>query len=197
MRKIVCVCGMPGAGKSVLSDYFTQKGYQFLRFGQITLDEVIRKGIKPTEENERKIREGFRKKHGMAAFAILNYPKFKKMIKKGNIIADGLYSWSEYKFLKEKFGKRMAVVAIFAPPEARYERLSKRKVKNDKKLRHRSFTKTEGKARDFAEIEKIEKGGPIAMADFTIVNTKSLDYFKKQIREVFQKIENGGKKKSS
>jgi len=197
MRKIVCVCGMPGAGKSVLSDYFTRKGYQFLRFGQITLDEVIRRKIKPTEENERKIREGFRKKHGMAAFAILNYPKFKKMIKKGNIIADGLYSWSEYKFLKEKFGKKMIVVAIFAPPEERYERLSKRKVKDDKKLRYRPFTKSQAKARDFAEIEKIEKGGPIAMANFTIVNDKSLSYFKKQIREIFQKIENAGKKKSN
>ena len=72
MNKIVCVTGMPGAGKNVFSDYFADKNYQFVRFGQITLDIVKKKKIKPNEKNERKIREDVRKKYGMAAFAILN-----------------------------------------------------------------------------------------------------------------------------
>lgn len=191
MKKIVCVTGMPGSGKSVVSDYFTQKGYQFVRFGQITLDEVIKRGIKPSERVEKKIREDIRKKHGMAAYAILNYPKFKKLIKKGNVIADGLYSWSEYKYLKNKFGNKMFVVAVFAPPNIRHKRLSKRKMpKSDKNLRHRPFTIKEVKKRDYSEIENLEKGGTIAMADYTIVNTKSLSYFERQISGVYSEIEN-------
>lgn len=182
---------MPGAGKSVVSDFFVKKGYQFVRFGQITLDIVKEKRLPLTEASERKVREDLRKKYGMAAFAILNYPKFKKLLGLGNVIADGLYSWSEYKFLKEKFGNNMTLIAVFAPPKLRYERISKRIMpKSDKDLRHRPFTKNEAKERDYAEIENLEKGGPIAMADYTIVNTKSLPYLMKEIKHIYAEIEN-------
>lgn len=190
MNRLVCIVGMTGSGKTVLSEHFTKKGYQFVRFGQITLDVVIKKGIKPTEENERKIREDVRKKHGMAAFAILNYSKFTKLLKKENVVADGLYSWSEYKYLKKKFGKRMTVVATYAPPNIRYERLAKRINKSsDKKLAYRKASHKQAKNRDYAEIENIEKGGPIAMADYTILNTGTLEEFKKEIEKVYRKIE--------
>lgn len=191
MNKVVCVSGMAGSGKSVVSDYFVKKGYKFLRFGQITLDEIIHLKLKPTEENERKIRESIRKKHGMAAYAILNYPKFRKLLKTGNVIGDGLYSWAEYKFLKEKFPKQFVLIAIYAPPALRYKRISKRVIpKSDKELRHRPFSKKDAELRDYAEIEKLDKGGPIAMADFTILNTKDKKYLIKQIENVYKEIEN-------
>ena len=88
---------MPGSGKSIVSDFFVEKGFQYVRFGQITLDEVVKRKLPLNEKSERAVREEIRKKHGMAAFAILNYPKFKKILNAGNVIADGLYSWSEYK----------------------------------------------------------------------------------------------------
>lgn len=128
MNKIICVTGMPGSGKSVFSDYFVNKGYQFVRFGQITLDRVKKKGLEPNEKNERKIREDVRKKYGMAAFAILNYPKFCILLKKGHIIADGLYSWAEYKYLKKRFKNKMIVIAIYAPPQIRHARISRRAI---------------------------------------------------------------------
>ena len=113
MKKIVCIAGMPGAGKSVVSDFFVKKGYQFVRFGQLTLDIVKAKNLPLNEASERKIREELRKKHGMAAYAILNYPKFKNLLTSGNVIADGLYSWSEYKFLTEKFKKQLIIICRF------------------------------------------------------------------------------------
>jgi dephospho-CoA kinase len=189
-NKLVCVSGMPGAGKSVVSDYFADHGYQFVRFGQVVLDHFVKSGEKPTEAKEKKIREELRKKHGMAAIAIKLYPKFKLMLKKGNVIADGLYSFSEYEYLKERFGDQMIVVAVFSPPKTRYERISKRKSgKRDKNLRHRPFTKEEAKSRDYAEIKNLEKGGPIAMADYTIVNDGSYPKFKKQIINIFTTIQ--------
>lgn len=189
MNKLICVAGMPGSGKSIVSDYFATRGFQFVRFGQIVLDEIIKNGLKPTETNERRIRETIRDKHGIAGMAILNYPKFRDLLKKGNVIADGLYGWSEYKFLKEKFGKQMFVIGVFAPPMLRYERLSSRKMtKEDKELRHRTFTKNEAKSRDYAEIENLEKGGPIAMADYTLINTKDIEFLNKQAKEIFSEI---------
>ena len=189
MNKIVCVVGMTGAGKSVLADCFTDQGWQFVRFGQITLDEVKRRKLTLNEANERKIRENIRKKHGMAAFAVLNYPKFQKLLKKGHVVADGLYSWAEYKYLKEKLGKQMTVVAVYAPPKTRYQRLAKRKLaKKDTDLRHRPFTPSEAEKRDYAELENLEKGGPIAMADYTLTNTKSKKEFIQKAVKLHKKI---------
>jgi len=191
MNKFVCIAGMPGSGKSIVSDFFVKKGYRFVRFGQITLDIIKKKKLPLNEKTERKIREDLRNKYGMAAYAILNYPKFKKLLSLGNVIADGLYSWSEYKFLKQKFAAQMIVIAVYAPPQLRYERISKRiSNKFDKKLRNRPFTIKEAKARDYAEIENLEKGGPIAMADYTILNPEDLKFLMKQVKVIYEEIEN-------
>lgn len=96
----------------------------------------------------------------MGAYAILNIPVIEKLFKKNNrVIRDGLYSWSEYKILKEKFGDEMTVLAVYASPQTRYQRLEDRAAKHgdDNEKRWRSFTKEEARARDFAEIENIEK----------------------------------------
>lgn len=187
-NKVICVVGMAGAGKSLVADELVKQGFEYLRFGQITLDEVKARGIEANENNEKKIREEFRKKHGMGAFATLNISKIDELLKESNVVVDGLYSWSEYKILKERYGDKMYVLAVYAPPELRYERLENRSIENDEKLRFRSFTGKEAKARDYAEIENIEKGGPIAMADFTIINTGSVDELKERIKETLKQI---------
>lgn len=181
---------MTGAGKSVVADFLVNRGYGFLRFGQITLDIVKERGLAPTEENERPIREAVRKEHGPGAYAALNIPKFDALLKKGNVVGDGLYSWSEYKILKERYGARFVVIAVYAPPALRYARLARRTLSPaDTNLRHRPATPESAKARDYAEIEKIEKGGPIAMADFTFVNIGSIDDLISQVKNSLGEIE--------
>ena len=103
MNKIICLVGMSGSGKSVVADELVRNGFEFARFGQITLDIVKERGLEPSEENERPIREEMRKEHGMGAYATLNIPKFDKLLEKANLVADGLYSWTEYKILKDYY----------------------------------------------------------------------------------------------
>jgi len=189
-NKIVFVVGMTGSGKSIVSDELVKNGFGFIRLGQITLDEVRKRGLEVSEVNERAVREGLRKEHGMGAFAILNIPKFDELLEKSNVVGDGMYSWSEYKILKEKYGSLMYVLAIFAPQGMRYERLEKRAITNDPNARFRETSKVDSKKRDYAEIENIEKGGPIAMADFTILNTGTIDELKDKIKN-FLSIING------
>ncbi|MBN1792296.1 AAA family ATPase [Candidatus Woesearchaeota archaeon] len=180
---------MCGSGKSVIADELVRRGYSFFRFGQITLDIVKERGLEPTEANEKIIRESVRKEHGMGAYATLNIPKIDAFLKEGNVVGDGLYSWSEYKILKKKYGKQLVVIAVYAPPEMRYERLEKRKLaKDDKDLRNRPFTVEEARKRDFAEIENIEKGGPIAMADHTLINEGTVAELLVQFEKVMKKI---------
>ena len=190
-HKLICLVGMCGAGKSEVADYLMSKRkYGFVRFGQITLDKVKELGKKPSEELERKIREDLRDKYGMAAFAILNIPKFDELLEEGDVIGDGLYSWEEYLVLKEKYGESLIVIATYAPPEMRYKRLENRAKKHgeDNNLRFRSFNQSEAAARDKAEIENLHKAGPIAMADYTILNTKKIIDLQKQINEIFTDI---------
>ena len=171
MNKIIALVGMPGAGKTETSQHFIKKGYLCLRFGQAVLDEAMARGT-VNETAEKEIRNGFRKKFGMGAMAILNLNRIVEMLKKGNVVIEDLYSWDEYKILKDKFGMRFAVVALVASPKTRHARLIKRKYdpKKDKKALFRPLTPAEAQSRDYDQIENAAQGGPIAMADFYLLN---------------------------
>lgn len=190
-NKLICLVGMCGSGKSETAEYLkTKKDFGYVRFGQIALDKVKELGEKPTEALERKIREDLRKEHGMAAFAILNIPKFDALLEKGDVIGDGLYSWEEYLALKEKYRENFVVIAVYSSPATRYSRLDGRGEKHgeDKDLRFRSFTNQEASSRDRSELENLHKGGPIAMADYTIVNESVIEDLKSQIDRIYIKI---------
>lgn len=190
-NKLVCLVGLPGSGKSAVSEYLLKKRkFGYFRFGQITLDIVKRMRKKPSEDLEKKIREDLRKKYGMAAFAILNLKKINKLRKIGDVIGDGLYSWEEYLYLKEKFNNNLIVIAVYAPPFLRYDRLKGRGKKHgdDPHLRFRSFSKNEAKKRDEAQIENLHQAGPIAMADYTLLNASSFQNLYCQIDQILKKI---------
>jgi dephospho-CoA kinase len=187
---IVCLSGLCGAGKSIVSDYFIKENYQYLRFGQITMDELKKRNLPISEKNERLVREELRDQYGMSAFAILNLPRLDQMIENGNVIADGLYSFAEYKVLKEHFNDKFVLIAVYAPPKIRYERLANRKLDpSDTQGRNRPLSSEEAKSRDYREIEKSDKGGPIAMADYTIINTKDFYYLQKQVKEIIDELQ--------
>lgn len=190
-NKIIAIVGMCGAGKSVVADYLVERGYAFLRFGQITLDLIKDKGLEVNEVNEKMIREGLRQEHGMGAYATVNLPKIDELLLSGkSVVVDGLYSWSEYKVLKDKYGENLFVLAVYAPPKLRYQRLSGREhnQSKDKDVRFRMLTPEQAKARDYAEIENIEKGGPIVMADYTIINNSDLNKVYSQIDEFLNSL---------
>ena len=159
---LVVVAGMCGAGKSSIADYLKQKGWQVIRFGEITMHELNARGLSINEANERAIREELRKAHGSDAYAKLLLPRIKEALVVGPTVIDGLYSWAEYKFLRQDLENQMHVVAVFTPRSIRYERLAGRPV--------RPLSFEEAELRDFAEIENLEKGGPIAIADYIILN---------------------------
>jgi dephospho-CoA kinase len=164
---LLVIVGMPGAGKSVVVEHLRGKGWIVVHFGAKTMRELEKRGLDVNESNERAIREELRKTHGMEAFAKLSLDDVRTGLSKGPTVIDGLYSWSEYKFLRNKLSKEFWVIAVFTPKHIRYERLLRREV--------RPLSHEEAEARDFAEIENLEKGGPIAMADYTIQNDESLE----------------------
>lgn len=166
--RALALVGMPGSGKSSCALHLEQRGFFQFRFGGIVQGEVERRGMAVNAENERIVREELRDNYGMAAMAVIALPKLQAALaERPNIVIDGLYSWSEYTLLQRELGAELIVVAITCTKHIRYERLAKR--------RERPLTREEAIARDWAEIEKLEKGGPIAIADYTFNNDGPTD----------------------
>jgi dephospho-CoA kinase len=180
MMKVISIVGMAGSGKSEVARVFEGSGFKKIRFGDITDKEIRKRGLELNEENERNVRQKLRKELGMAAYAKLNLLKIDVLLKSSDVVVDGLYSWEEYTLLKSRYGDDFRVVAVWASPKVRYGRLSKRKV--------RSLTVEEAMSRDIAELESTNKGGPIAMADFTIVNESSLEDLERETKKVISAL---------
>lgn len=162
-RGALALVGMPGAGKTVCAEHLKARGYFSLRFGGLVVDEVRRRGLEVNPENERIVREELREAHGMAAMAVISLPRLHQALQtRSHIVIDGLYSFSEYKLLSRELGAPLLLLAIAAPRQLRYQRLAARS--------DRPLTSSEARERDMLEIERLEKGGPIAMADHTLLN---------------------------
>jgi dephospho-CoA kinase len=178
--KVVSIVGMAGSGKSEVARVFENNGFKSIRFGDITDEEIKKRGLELDEENERQVRQQLREEYGMAAYAKLNLPKIDALLKSSDVVVDGLYSWEEYTLLKSRYGDDFHVVAVWASPKTRYNRLSKRKI--------RPLTAEGAASRDIAELENLNKGGPIAMADFTIINESSLEDLEEETEKVISAL---------
>jgi dephospho-CoA kinase len=181
VRKVVAVVGMPGAGKSEVARVFEERGFSRVRFGDITDDELKKRGLELTEANERYVRELLREEYGMAAYARLNLSRIDSAPKHADVVIDGLYSWEESLFLEDYYGGNFRLVAVCSSPETRYARLKQR--------RNRRLTVEEAASRDKAEIENVNKSGPIAMADFTVINESSLENLRSEVNKVISNLE--------
>jgi len=180
-NRIAAIVGMPGAGKSEVASFLVERGFSYIHFGDVTQAELKRRGLAVNEGNERTVREQIRAEHGMAAYAVLNLPRIQEALGRHNVVVDGLYSWEEYLVLKGRFGDLLIVVAVTASPATRQTRLATRPV--------RPLCATEVIARDRAEIERLNKGGPIAMADITLVNEGTLDALRAQADSLLEAIQ--------
>lgn len=168
---VIAICGMPGSGKSKAIAYLIEKyPLEKVYFGGIVKDIVIERFGTISEDLENQVRLELREKHGMGAMAVLSLPKIESYTRLSkHVVIDGLYSWSEYKLLKENFGDDLVVISIHASPTVRHKRLETRK--------ERPIAQGKSRERDHREIELMEKGGPIAMADYVIVNESSVEEF--------------------
>lgn len=166
--RAIALVGMAGSGKTICAKHLESRGFYQFRFGSIVTDEVTRRGLPITPDNERVVREEFRANEGMDAIAKRALPHLQTALQTHqSIIIDGLYSFSEYKTLRPILGDDMIIIAIFSPRQMRYGRLA---IRPDRPL-----TAYEAEMRDYAEIENIEKGGPIAIADYTLMNDSTAD----------------------
>ena len=165
--KIIALVGLAGSGKSTATDYLKQKGYPSVYFGGVVMKALKDENLGITPANEKMMRTKLREDFGKDIIVNKIVEQIQNLIKSGQkrIIADGLYTWTEYKILKKHFPTELKVIALVPPKNLRHKRISSRP--------ERAMTLAEINDRDLNEIEVLEKGGPIAIADYFIVNKNS------------------------
>lgn len=183
--KILAIVGMSGSGKSVVVDHLTNLGLPKIYFGGMIYKEMEKRGIERTAdgESEKHFREMIRETEGKDWVVRQVIESTKNLIAAGQkrIVLDGLYTWTEYKILKKEFPGQMTVLAVVVDKSIRHKRVAKRP--------ERPFNAEEIQERDRSEVENLEKGGPIAMADYYLLNNGSVEALEKDVDEVLKKID--------
>lgn len=181
--KIIAFVGLAGSGKSSAVDYLTERHVPKIYFGGIIYKAMEEAGIDVTWQSQQKFREEIRAREGKDFVVRRAINEARNLIAAGQhrIVLDGLYTWSEYKILKHEFPGEMTVVAIVTPKHERKSRMAKRP--------ERPMTPQEVDERDWTEIENLEKGGPIAIADYFIHNDRDVEWLHQQLNVVLRSID--------
>jgi dephospho-CoA kinase len=171
---------MAGSGKSEVARMVAARGWSVVYFGGATIDELKRRGMEITPDNERTVREELRSELGPDAYAKLARDKITDSLAAGPTAIDGLYSWAEYLYVRRHIDHPLEVVCVYTPRALRYERLASRDF--------RPLTAQQAEDRDFAEIERLDKGGPIALADHVVLNDGSIEQLAQRLDNLLSAI---------
>lgn len=179
---VVAIVGLPGAGKTEATNYIVEKtGWPKLYLGAVVFEELARRNLAVNEANERLVREELRKEGGMGIMASMNLEKIKELLRTHRVvILESHYSWEEYLIFKQEFGEQFRVVAVHASPHTRAERMRVRP--------ERPLTADELQSRDYAQISNLHQAGPIARADFAIINESTHDAMHRELDSVLERL---------
>jgi len=177
-KVLLCIVGLPGAGKSVAADYYRERDFPVIRLGQITDDLLKERGLENNNENNRKIREEIRSQYGMDAYIKLNSHKIKKGFEMSSVVVvDGMRSYEEY-LCAQKDYKNVFLLGIVGDKQIRYARLKRRKTRSN----------LSGPKRDLQEVINLNMGPTIALADKLIINNGTRVDFEDKLEEVYREV---------
>jgi len=162
---IVGLTGMPGAGKTTVANYLSEKDIPLLIMGDVVREVAENDGLAPTSDNLAKLMLRLRKRNGPEAVAHLIVNKIKLMKKEDKqlsvVIVDGIRSMAEVQVLR-RIGS-VKRLAIHGSTLTRYTH-----------VRERGRSDVPSNIVEFDKRDKIEMdvgiSNAIALADETISN---------------------------
>jgi dephospho-CoA kinase len=181
-KLLIFLTGLPGAGKTVFSEEVKSLGIPVVSLGDIVREEVLRRGLEPTQENILSVAQELRNIYGREAIAMLAIDKVKKLLETNCIVViDGVRSLEEIIFIKNNVNVDTIIVAIHASPKTRFSRLLSRSRPGDPK-NWEEFVE-----RDLKELSW-GLGSVIALADEILINEGSINEFKIVVRDYISKV---------
>ena len=176
--QVMGISGMPGSGKSIVSDMAQEKGAIIISMGDIIREEAKKRG-----ESTKETAQNLRKEFGDYIVSELTIKKIKQLseTEENNLIMiEGIRSHHEVKMFKENF-ENFIILSIFANPAIRFERLLKR-MREDDSQDYEWFQQRYYKELNFGI------GNVISLSDKLIINERDIESFREKIDEFFKEI---------
>lgn len=167
---MIIVTGMPGAGKDEFIKVAKSRGLKDYHMGNVVRKYAKDSSVGINDSEIGAFATDERKKHGMDVWAERTSQCVDDPF---SAIIDGLRNYEELEYFRKKFSD-VIVVAIFANRKDRLDRIMKRDREDD----IRSLE--ELVSRDNRELSW-GLGNVISLADYMIVNDRSLEQFKKDV----------------
>jgi dephospho-CoA kinase len=183
MAIAIGLAGLCGVGKTLAADELTKASDGTkLYLGGFILEEVKRRGLPVTPENERVVQLDVREKFGKSALANLAEVDFRAAAQAGkNIIVDSIFRWEEYVLLSSLCAPHpFIILSIHSPFDERCRRLSERPI--------RPFTRQQITERDENEVMRLGTGVPITLSHLQVVNDGTASDFSTALRRAWAQI---------
>jgi dephospho-CoA kinase len=188
-RLIVCLTGMPGAGKSTVASFLKDKGFAVVTMGDVIREEAKRQGLEPTDVNLGKMMLKLRQDLGPGAVGQIVLQKLQRdhandnssggdgsNKNSSNVVIDGIRGVAEIEVLK-KVG-HVRLLAIHASEDTRFNYL-RRRGRSDAPSDSNEFT-----GRDKRELS-VGVSEAIALANEMISNNElTLEQLKLQAYDI-------------
>ncbi|MCW6168149.1 MAG: flagellar hook-basal body complex protein FliE [Thermoplasmatales archaeon] len=179
---MLIVTGMPGAGKDEFVKVAKEFGFVDVHMGDTVKKHAALNNIPLIDSEIGKFATSERKAKGMDIWARRTAESIKDPDK---TVVDGLRNDEELAFFRDKFDN-VKVVAIYTNRQERFMRIIKRARQDDVR------TEPEFYERDNRELGW-GIGRTISLSDYMIVNDRSLEEFKEDVREFFRTITSASK----
>ncbi|MGC9210458.1 MAG: AAA family ATPase [Acidilobus sp.] len=177
---IIAVTGMPGSGKSTVSQGLSRElRAPLFVMGDIVREEVVRRGLPLTAENVELVATELRSKYGRGAVGKLLYDRLKGLSSE-YVVVDGLRSPEEVEILRSL--APTCVVAVHAAPSIRLSRYLARGRKGESVD---SFSLRERKNLEYGI------GEVIAEADYMVINEGGLEDLLRAVKGLAEAIKGG------
>jgi len=161
-RFVVCLTGMPGAGKSTVANYLRNNNFYVLNMGDIIKEKALELNLELNDKNLGNLMLSLRKeKNDNGVVAKLMLAKIMELKDIEKIVVDGIRSYEEFLvFKKVEFAK---LLAVRASSNERYENV---------KIRNRSDTPENFERFSNRDKRELSVGirKAIALADESISN---------------------------
>ena len=176
---IICLTGMPGAGKSTIASFLKEKGFEVITMGDAVREEAKRQNLEPTDRNLGTLMLKLRTELGPGAIAHLILRKMEKDTNRKIVIIDGIRSMPEVDILKSV--GYVKLLAIHASTNTRFI-YTKERARFDSPSNIQDFV-----VRDKRELI-VGISEAIALADETLSNNElTVAELKEKAFEIIQK----------
>ncbi len=158
---VICLTGMPGAGKSTVARFLQENGFSPITMGDVIRQKAMEKNLPLDDKSLGELMKNLRKTHGNDIVAKLTVKKINDLDNTNFVVVDGIRSYDEYTVLKN-IGY-VKLLAIHASSNIRYDHIRQRD-RPDTPSTHENFIQRDEREMDVG----ISKA--IALADESISN---------------------------